>query len=61
MSDSFVSMVRPPRTDSDLFELLYSDARYLDAEKPVFCEKCKGYYFIGDFPFCKGRVEDHHR
>jgi hypothetical protein len=51
-------MVRPPRTDSDLFELLFNR---VPREKPAFCPKCKGYYFIGDFPFCKGRVEDHHR
>lgn len=25
----------------------------------VVCEKCGGEYGIGDFPFCKGRKEDH--
>lgn len=25
----------------------------------VKCEKCGGEYGIGDFPFCKGRPEDH--
>lgn len=34
---------------------------YTPDGKTVHCDKCGGDYVEGDFPFCKGRVEDHGR
>lgn len=28
-------------------------------DEKIRCEKCGGEYGIGDFPFCRGRREDH--
>jgi hypothetical protein len=35
------------------------EEQYYKDDKTVHCEKCGGDYYEGDFPFCKGRVEDH--
>jgi hypothetical protein len=34
------------------------DQYYKDG-KTIHCEKCGGDYYEGDFPFCKGSIEDH--
>jgi hypothetical protein len=35
------------------------EEQYYKDDKTIHCEKCGSDYFEGDFPFCKGRPEDH--